>query len=259
MMGRVGRYLGLGLAFCLLFVIFLVATAPATWLAWGVARGSHGVVNINAPTGSLWNGQGMLVIHQTADVPRGLGNVTWKIEPLVLFLARLRLNLSVNGPDIQAKSLLDLSYSTLSFRDLHAEFPAKLATTFYAPAALFDPEGQLDIHAESISVEKRGMQGNLQADWRNAALSLSKIKPLGNYRLYFNGRGESADIEVSTQGGSLVVAGKGDLSFTTGQFKFDGTARAATSSAELEPLLNMLGPNQGDGVRQLNIRLEHMY
>ena len=33
-------------------------------------------------------------------------------------------------------------------------------------------------------------------------LSLSNIKPRGNYRLYFNGHGELVDVEVSTESGS---------------------------------------------------------
>jgi general secretion pathway protein N len=258
-MRRVLRYTGMGLVFCLLFAIFLAATAPATWLAWGVARGSQGVVNINTPTGSLWSGKGMLVIHRASDVPRALGGVTWKIEPLVLVLGRLRLNLSLDGSGIQAKSLVDLSYNTLALRDLRAEFPAKTVTTFYAPAALLAPEGQLDISADSVSMQKRGVHGSVQANWRSASLSLSSVKPLGNYRLYLNGHGESADVEVNTESGSLAIAGKGSLVAATGQFVFNGTARASAHAAELEPLLGMMGPDQGGGQRQLHIRLDRLY
>ena len=258
-MRRVWRYFGLGALFCLLFLIFLVATAPATWLAWGVALGSRGVVNINTPTGSLWSGQGMLVIHRASDVPRALGGVTWKIDPLVLVLGRLRLNLAIDGSDIQAKSLIDLSYDTLTLRDLRAEFPAKAVTTFYAPAALFAPEGLLQISADSVRMQKRGMHGSAQVNWRSAGLSLSSVKPLGNYRLYFNGHGESADVEVNTESGSLTIAGKGNLVAATGQFMFNGTARPSAYAAELEPLLGMMGPDRGGGQRQLNIRLDRLY
>jgi general secretion pathway protein N len=241
------------------YLFFLMAMAPAAWMAWGVARATHGVVNLNEPVGSLWSGKAMLVIHQAADVPKSLGSVTWELKPLVLILGRLRLNLSVDGSGIQAKSLVDLSYNTLSIRDLRAEFPAKIVATFYAPAALFDPEGQLDISADSVSMEKRGLHGSLQAHWRSASLSLSNVKPLGNYRLYFNGHGESADVEVNTESGSLTIDGKGKLAAATGQFMFNGTARPSASAAELEPLLSMIGPDQGGGQRQLNVRFDRLY
>lgn len=259
MRSRVGRFVGLGLLFGLVFVFFLVATAPASWLAWGIGWGSRGVMNIGAPIGSLWSGEGVLVINQPDNAATNLGRVMWKIEPLYLMLGRLRLNLSLHGSEVQAESMVDISLNTVACHDLRAEFPAKIFTTFYAPIALLALEGRLDIRAESVSMEKHGLHGILLVAWQGASLSLSNVKPLGNYRLYFNGLGETANVEVNTESGSLAITGKGSFVTATRHFKFDGIASPATSAAELEPLLSMIGPDRGNGQRQLKLRVERLY
>ena len=63
-------YTALGLA---LYVIFLLATLPAAWLAWSINKYSNGALTLSQPTGSVWRGSAELLTRYPPTQVQALG------------------------------------------------------------------------------------------------------------------------------------------------------------------------------------------
>lgn len=253
MMGRVGRYIGLGLAFCLLFLIFLVATAPATWLAWGVARGSRGVVNLNAPTGGFWRGSGTLVLHEASTPPRDLGKLSWNVQVLWLLFGRAQVELRLVDQNIDLHGVIGATYHALYLDDVGGDMNAVYVSTVYPPAALFSPQGRAALHAPAIKIQKGSVTGKAELTWTDAAMSLSNGKVLGDYHLTLDGQGQSVPLKLDTLKGKLKLDGQGMWQPGNGQVQLSGNAVPQEQSSDVDAMLRLMGPDMGGGRRVWHI------
>lgn len=249
----VWRYIGLGLVFCLLFAIFLVATAPATWLAWGVARGSRGVVNLNAPTGGLWHGSATLVIHEATTPPRALGQISWNLHAWRLFLGRAQIELRLMDSNIDMHGQVGITYNTLYLDDVSADVNAAYASSVYPPAALFKPEGRVTLRAPAVKIQQGSMTGKAELTWVNAAVSFSNGQVLGDYQLILDGQGQSVPVKLNTLKGKLKLDGQGIWQPGRGHIQLSGNATPQEQPSEVEPLLQLIGPDLGGGRRAWRI------
>jgi hypothetical protein len=254
MTGALGwrRALGVGAGALLLYVLFLVVTLPAAWLADGVSRASRKAVQLQEPEGSVWSGSGRLVMTRG---PREFGQMKWSVNPLWLFAGRLHLNVQLSGGQTQGQGALRVGYRSLSLKDFEAAVPAELAPVLYSPAALIDPKGQLRLRTSSLDVSGNGLQGTAELTWQGAGVRVGGTNPLGDYRLDVNGQGENAQLTLATLSGRLQLNGQGQWQTTTGALRFQGSAAATQPDPQLDLLLNMLGPDQGGGRRALNATL----
>jgi general secretion pathway protein N len=247
------RYTGLALVFCLLFGIFLVVTAPATWLAWGVARGSRGVVNLNAPTGGLWQGSAALVIHDAASPPRGLGQLSWNVQAGWLLLGRAQVELRLVGSSIDMHGLVSATYNSLYLDDVSADIGASYASALYPPAALFSPEGRVTLRAPAVRIQQGSVTGRVELTWLDAAASLTSGKVLGDYRLTLDGQGQSVPVKIDTLKGKLKLDGQGVWQPGTGHIQLSGNAAPQEQPSDMDGLLQLLGPDLGGGRRVWSI------
>ncbi len=239
-------YVFLGLA---LYLMFLVATAPAGWVSWALARTSRGEVNIARPSGTVWRGRGILAVRVASALPRSVGSVRWEFNPLWLFLGRLRVHTAIDGSGANLQADIDLGYHRIALSDLNASFPAQLLSSFYSPAGLFGPAGQFHVDSKRFAVRNGTLSGRVAIEWQRAASSLSSVRPLGDYRLYLEGHGRSVALRLQTLSGSLGISGTGQWEPATGTGNFNGMARPNANSAALEPVLRMFGPTRGNGMR----------
>jgi hypothetical protein len=76
----------------LLFVAFAVMFAPASLLR--VLLPAGGGAELLSPTGTVWNGNGDLLLAGAAA-----GHVTWRFRPLTLLQGTLGYHLTLTGPD----------------------------------------------------------------------------------------------------------------------------------------------------------------
>ncbi len=233
----------------ILFPLFLAATAPASWVAWGLNRLSDGYAQLDGASGYLWAGDGTLVFSLGRERPFALGRLGWELDPWSLLHGRLSLR--INGGDARThlQGEIDLAPGQLVVRDVLVRFPAELVTAFYPPAVLFDPGGNVAVTAASLGVRRDRLEGQATMAWDGAAARFSAVRPLGDYRLYLDGHGEIVMLRVETADGALAVTGAGRWQLDTGEARFDGTAFAAARHAELEPLLRLIGRDQGGGRR----------
>jgi len=232
------------------YLLFLVVFLPASWLAWGAARFSQGAVHIGAPQGTVWSGNGDLQLHGATGA-QSLGDLHWRVNPLWLALGRLNVKLSGFGAsDGQAE--LQVARNRMQVESLRASVPVQLAALVYAPAGFFAPTGQLQLDVPRLEINASGLHGNGEVVWRGAGNRFSGNTALGDYRIELDGRGETAAIKLSTVNGRLELAGTGQWRVVgDGEIRFNGHAAPKSDAAQLEPLLNALGHDQGGGRRPI--------
>ena len=250
------QYLGLGLT---LYLFFLLVTVPAEWLAWGIGKVSHGSVRLDQTSGSLWLGSGKLVVFYPQTTPHDLGDAEWGINPFWLITGRIQIQLESVAPQAQINGKLRVGLGSVTVKGVEIIQPAHRAATFYPAAKLINPQGQLKLTAESLSLNSDGIEGSASLIWQAAASGLSNVRPLGDYRLEFTGEGKFAKLKLTTERGALALAGQGQWKLQSGQLQFNGTATPKTRKQELESLLNILGKDRGNGMRSLVLNLRIPY
>lgn len=232
------------------YLVFLVVTLPAAWLASGVARATQGVVTLSAPLGSIWSGEAGVILHRAPEPPQRLGQLKWGINPLWLLTARLgvgaRLDVPAGG---EARLRARVGFGSATLRDINARLPAQQLALWYAPLALASPTGQVEIKSAGLDIDAESLRGTAELTWQDAGVSLTSVKPLGNYRLTLTGQGPDATFKLDTTDGVLELTGQGSLQIKTGRLNATGFATAKSRKDELDTLLQLIGPDQGDGRR----------
>lgn len=248
---RVWRYAAIGLG---LYILFLIANAPASLLAWALARASDNTVTLQAVTGTLWRGSGELFYTRPHASSLSLGRGTWSLNPWWIFMARVGLTLDLKNAEVIFKSDGTLGMNGATVRNLDIRFPASLVPTVYPPAALAGPSGEVRITTKEFAFTRNDMDGQVIILWVNAATTVSNVKPLGDYRLQATGNGSSLSFALTTDRGELNLAGQGAWAMDARKLQVSGTATPSPKSAPtLDPLLRLMGGDQGEGRRSFAI------
>jgi len=239
------------------YLLFLIIEVPASWFAWGLNRYTQGTVRLDPIAGSLWSGNGRLVIYYPQTVPHDLGSAEWRINPLWLFAGRVQLSLQSNHQDRQIKTTLGLARNSFMLKDTEAEFPAAFVAQLYTPLSLISPRGKVRISTAELMVAPEKLEGNAALEWLNAGSGLSSVQPLGDYRLEIAGAEKNAKLKLTTLRGDLEFTGQGQWQPQTGQVQINGSAMPRARAGELESLLRMIGDDQGGGRRALTINTSY--
>jgi len=110
------------------------------------------------------------------------------------------------------------------------------------------------LEAPALAWDGRTARGAARAEWRDAGIALTDVRPLGSYRIEARGEGGPLQLAVTTLEGPLTVTGRGTFA-PPAALAFSGEARAeGPGAAALEPLLNLLGPRRADGARTIDWR-----
>jgi hypothetical protein len=242
-------YAVFGLVF---YLLFLIIEMPASWFAWTLNRFTSGTVRLDPITGNLWRGNGRLVIYYPQTVPHDFGNAEWRVNPFWLFTGRMQVRWQTAAPETHIDTTVRLGADEVHLLDTEALFPAEFISAFYSPAALISPQGQVRVHLDKVSLGRNGLEGKGEILWQGAGSSLSSVQPLGEYRLEITGEGKTATLKLSTARGNLELTGQGQWQISTGQIQFTGSATPRERMSELEPLLKLLGNDQGGGKRPLS-------
>jgi len=253
------KYGLLGLFF---YITFMIINLPAEWLAWGINKYSHGGITLTQAGGTFWKGRGLLSISQNRTSPINLGRIEWNMRSFWLLIGQVDITLDLSGDGLHGRSQLIFSPGQTKLNGLRLSVEAAKLGSYYSPAALISPLGQININAEAVSINDKGMQGQIEVKWNNAGSALSAVKPLGNYNLTTTGNGKNAKIVLSSSNDSaLNLAGNGSWALVNGLVNFNGTATPAKNKSELESLLSLIGRDLGGGKRTLrfNTRIPFSY
>jgi general secretion pathway protein N len=245
-------YIKFSLLGIFLYLLFLITTIPAEWLAWGMNKYSHGSITLSNAHGTIWKGRGLLSVSYNRGRPSNLGHIEWNIHTLWLFTGRLKTTFDLSGKGLLVHTQATVSPGGFALRDLRASIQAENLASIYNPASLISPIGQISFRSEELSINNDGILGNAEGKWRDAGSALSGTKPLGTYNISLKGAGETAAITLdSSKNSALKLAGKGNWTLINGLINFSGTATPVSRKSELESLLILLGRDTGAGKRIL--------
>ena len=226
------------------FALTLLIRLPAGVLAWLLPHS----VACESPGGTLWRGG-------CAEVRSGtlaLADVRWRLHPLSLLRAQAALDVDSNDPRARGNGHLTLHLNgDVDIATLNLSLPLE-GGLVPAPAGW---TGLLDLGIDRASV--RGghivaVQGTLTA--RALHMDQSNVD-LGSFELKFPtapvGDAPVDDAPmigtVRDLGGPLMLAGQLQLR-RDGNYELDGTIAARdASSADLQQVLNLLGPPDAAG------------
>ena len=235
------RWLLYGIFGLVFYLTFLVIELPASWFAWGLSRYTQGTVRLDPIAGSLWGGNGRLVIYYPTTTPHDFGQAEWGINPLWLLTGRVQLSLQTSNQDRQIKTTIGIARNSFTLKDTDATLPASFIAQIYTPISLISPQGKVRITAAELNVSSEKMEGTAALEWLNAVSSLSSVQPLGDYRLDIAGAEKNANLKITTLRGDLGLSGQGQWQLSDGRITFTGEAVAARREKELEPLMQVLG------------------
>lgn len=238
----------------LFYILFLFIQMPASWFAWGMSYYTSGRVQLEPISGTLWHGKGRLTYQHPSSAPFEFGDTEWRINPLWLFIGSLQLKWQSNKQDTQIDTTVRMSSGQLILRDTNVTFPARFSSAFIPAAKLLSPVGQVRLQADRLSLDRNhGMSGGGDIQWQLAGSALSPVQPLGDYRLLITGAGNFANLKLSTLRGALELTGQGQWQIANGTIQFSGNAVPRERINDLEPLLKLMGDNQGGGRRTFSI------
>lgn len=235
----------------------LLATAmfaPAAWLGSVLTMVSQGRVVLNEPIGTVWNGSGQLVLSGgvgSRDATTLPGRIQWRLKPTTTL--NLQAFIDADCCTTQSVNVLvspHLNGITALVRPSQSNWPAALLTGLGAPFNTIDLQASLKLNTQQLKVEllnkKLKLEGSAALDVLDASTRLSTLRPVGSYRLSFQGSQDSAapSIKLETLSGSLLLSGNGQL--TGNRWRFNGEASAAPGSeAALNNFLDILGRRVG--------------
>lgn len=224
------------------FIVGLVATAPADWLGAALARQTGSRVLLANPSGTVWRGSGFLIVKQ-GEQTFDLGAVRWSLSPWSLFLLRLSTHMELTGDGMQGSgTVIAARTGAIAIDGLTLRANADRLSAVYPPLGFFAPTGQLEAVADSLTIERQAVTGSASVVWRAAGLNLTTVRPLGDYQLSINGTVSGLEFTLASDSkAALTVSGAGKVDLTARRVTFNGRAEASSHSESLQPLLNLIG------------------
>jgi general secretion pathway protein N len=237
-------------------VVTLAVMLPAAWIVPQFAKSTDGHVNLVDPAGSLWKGSATLMLATgggaaAADGATLLpGRIEWHTAFWPLFSGHVHMEMR------QTDSMPDpvfvdagLSGSTVSPGAIAV--PASLLSGLGAPFNTLNMEGNVRLNWTEWRMLGQNTYGQAIVTLDDMASSVSRVKPLGSYRVVFQAEGQAGTINLTTTSqGPLLLSGQGTVSKTS--TAFNGVATATPDAREnLAGLLNLLGRHTGPDTVEL--------
>lgn len=241
---------GLIVAGALFFAVSLIVTAPARWVGELLARTTQGQWQLRDTSGSVWQGSGTLNVGATGAAPFAT-RLSWNVAPWWLLAGKLRADLSSpERADLHAR--IALGYHSMQLRDADVTVPATLLAALFPAFSLVSPTGTLRLNTSELTLDSRGMNGELQLRWLGAGGRLAGVGELGDYLLVANGEAGAVRLRGETLRGDVRLDLNGQWQLAgNGMLNLDGSVTASgPREAVLTPLLTMLNARR-EGERQV--------
>lgn len=241
----------------------MVAFAPASMADWALDRATAGRLRLADGQGSLWQGQGRVVLvdvkpaelagAQAAARPeqilRGLalpGTLRWQVRAMPLLLGLVEAQLSLDGMTQPLR--LSGSFGELRGSASSLSLPVLDLGRLGSPWNTIRPSAGIGVQWNDFTLKQGLFEGNMSIELRDAASAMTPVRPLGTYRVAVASAGRQADVTLATAKGPLNLSGKGRWSARSG-LQFTAEAWPDASERErLQSMLNLVGRREGDRV-----------
>ncbi|MDO4681425.1 MAG: type II secretion system protein N, partial [Lautropia sp.] len=248
-------------AFLALLVSLIVALsfAPASMVDWGLKQATQGRVRLADASGSVWRGQGRVVLVDiaaeaererqgktgTLPLPGVLipGSIRWQIQVLPLFIGRIQAlarHESMNQP-------LEISgtFQSPRFSGGSIRLPDVNLSRLGSPWSTVQPTASLAVSWQPFDIVDGQARGMATIELRDVASALTPVRPLGAYRLEIDGRQNDVTLKMSSLEGPLRLTGDGVFNPRQG-LRFTAWADVDESERlKLQPLVSLLGRRDG--------------
>jgi general secretion pathway protein N len=236
--------MGLPALFVVVVSVFgtLLAMMPAAWIVPQFSKATQGHVNLVDPAGSLWHGSATLMLAAGSDGGGATllpGRIQWTTAFWPLFTGRVHMTMRQTEAMPDAV-IVDATPRGANMTAGQIAVPASLLGGLGAPFNTLNMEGSVRLSWTEFRVLGQNAYGQLVVTLDDMASSVSRVRPLGSYRVALQAQGAQTGIDLSTSKGPLMLTGSGSLSAQSTSFQ--GTAKAAPDQREnLAGLLNLLG------------------
>lgn len=254
--GRVALWLVLGV---LMVLVTALVLAPASMADWGLKVATHGRIRLADASGSIWLGQGKVVLVDVATLavrdreqpdavlplPGVLipGTIRWNIQVLPLLIGRIQV---LARHDSMTQPLeISGTFSRPHFSAGSIRLPNVSLARLGSPWSTVQPTASLALSWEPFEITNGAAHGLATIELRDVASALTPVRPLGAYRLDIDGRGNDTMLKMSSIEGPLRLSGEGVFNPGRG---LHFTAWAEVDESErlkLAPLVRLLGRQEG--------------
>ena len=232
-----------------LYLLFLLVTAPAWLVVWVLPKFAPFPITVQDSRGSLWHGtfEGVNASLLTGQNLQ-FDTIKWQLQPWNFLRAEFAARVELAGPQLQGKGIIAKGiFGAIKLREATASAPASLLPLALPALAIWNPGGTLDFTTASFAYAGTDSSGKANVTWRQAALALSPVKPLGEYGLAVDAHDGALNDQLTTVSGALQLEGKGRWA-ANGAPTFVGSARAQPNyAAQLADLLRLLGNTDSSG------------
>jgi general secretion pathway protein N len=236
------------LALLLGAIVGVLIYAPARWLEPWVARSGH--LQLIDSRGTVWSGSARLVLsagagsRDSAVLPE---RVQWRLG---LQGAGLRLHLHATCCMQEAMQLVlsaPEGRPQLTLAAHQSLWPAEPLAALGTPLNTLRPSGRLLLRTQALQWrwqdQRLELGGRASLELQDFASALSTLKPMGHYRIEFQG-GSQPTLSLQTVQGALQLQGRGQ--WQGGRLRFEGQASAQPDyEAALSNVLNIIGRRSG--------------
>ena len=236
--GRIVLWVVLGLVTALVTTLIL---APASMADWGLQVATKGRVRLADATGSIWNGQGKVVLVDVAAQATRDREKPNAVLPLLIGQIQVHARHdSMNQPLEISGSFARPRFSAGSIR-----LPNVNLARLGSPWSTVQPTASLALSWEPFEIVDGQARGVAAIELRDVASALTPVRPLGAYRLDIDGRQPETTLKMSSLEGPLRLSGEGVFNPSHG-LRFTAWAEVDESEREkLQSLVRLLGRQDG--------------
>ena len=245
-----GRWLALAAVGASAAIVVAVATAPASWADLVLRRASYDRVRLADATGTLWRGEGRLVLldgSPGAEVAEGFalpGPLRWELRALAL-LAGL-IDASVSLPGMARPIRINGSLGEWRIEAGAVDLPSAQLSRLGSPWNTIQPSATVGLRWDALSIRPGNFEGRMAIDLADVSSAMTPVRPLGTYRVDVLASGRDVDLKLSTVSGALHLQGSGRWDQRAG-LRFNAEARGeGADRARLQSLLGLIGRREGD-------------
>lgn len=232
-----------------------LAFLPASWMATIVETQSAGRLTLGDAQGTLWRGSAFIGGASGSNdpvTPLLPGRFFWRLSPMVL-LGSVDAELENNAALSQPFTITG-NWNQWHVSPSAVSLPAERLAALGSPLNTVQPSGRMQLSWTPMQLAwHEGMMevtGSMDLKLNDIASRMSPVKPLGDYNLSLDWRGQKATAILSTIKGPMLLNGTGMLS--NGHLQFSGTAQAEAGQEErLENFLNLLGQHRRENNRDV--------
>jgi general secretion pathway protein N len=248
-----GRWVALASAGLLSVLAVAMVFAPASWADFALDRASLGRVRLAEASGTIWVGQGRLVIADPSGAERGgpvvdgfalPGTVDWRLSVLPLMLGIVDASVSVGTMSEPVSIGGHPSEVRVGAGGL--DLPSVELSRLGSPWNTIRPSAALSLRWEALTIRDGVLDGRASVELRDAASAMTPVRPLGNYRIDVSGTGRDVTLRLLTLSGPLKLEGSGQWERRAG-LKFTASASAeGAEQSRLQSLLALIGRREGE-------------